>query len=73
MVEWWAEYSVTIACIVGGMLICTAGGLLSLRPDPEKPKTFLPVYVVSMSIYLFGLALIVWQEALWKNVNSFFA
>lgn len=59
--------------IIGGMLVCTAGGLLSLRPDPEKSKAFVPVYILSMSIFLFGLAMVVWQQDLWKEIGELFS
>ena len=57
MLEWFTENWLSLAAVVTGVILCTAAGLLSLTPDPEKPAKFLPVYAISMLLFLVGLAL----------------
>lgn len=62
MVEWFSDNWIALAAVLGGIVACTAAGLMALIPDPEQPAKFLPVYAFSMTLFLFGLILILWCE-----------
>lgn len=62
MEDWMAGSGLAVVAAVVGAVVCTLGGLLSLTPDPERPLRFVPVYVVSLAIFLGGLGLILWCE-----------
>ena len=60
--DWFAEYGLATVVVVAGVVVSTLGGLLSLTPDPERPLRFVPVYIVSLAIFLAGLGMILWCE-----------
>jgi len=62
VMTWFSDYWPALAAAVVGIVICTCAGLLSLVPDPEQPGRFLPVYAVALTLFLGGLALILWCE-----------
>lgn len=70
MNEFFAEHWLTIIWAVTGMIICTAGGLLSLTPDPEKPGRFIPVYLVAMLMFITGLGMIVRCQTFLSDANE---
>lgn len=53
-----------VAVVVLGILVCTAGGLLAMLPDLNRPIRFVPAYICTMSLYLAGLAIICWYAPL---------
>ncbi|MCA9116060.1 MAG: hypothetical protein KDA79_13315 [Planctomycetaceae bacterium] len=59
-----------IVVIVLGILVCTGGGLLAMLPDMERLLSFLPVYVLTMSLYLCGMAIIFWYEPIARQVSG---
>ena len=67
---WFGENWVAVLAVVAGIVICTGAGLLALVPDPEQPLRFLPVYAVSMSLFLFGLVLIAWCESVEEYIGD---
>ena len=71
MEDWFASNGTTAACVVAGIVICTLGGLLSLTPDPERPLRFVPVYIVSLALFLCGLGLIMWCDEFPKAMFDF--
>lgn len=70
MSEWLNEYGLSLAAVVAGVIVCTLSGLLSLTPDPEKPAKFLPVYALSMALFLFGLALVMRLEPVMQLLEN---
>ncbi len=56
--SWLGENWLSLVAVVVGAVLCTLAGLLSLTPDPEKPAKFLPVYLLSIVLFLVGLALV---------------
>lgn len=56
--NWIGDNWLALAAVVAGAVLCTLAGLLSLTPDPEKPAQFLPVYLLSVVLFLVGLALV---------------
>ncbi|MFQ5732917.1 MAG: hypothetical protein ACE5KM_13325 [Planctomycetaceae bacterium] len=71
MNEFFADHWLTIVWVVAGMIVCTAGGLLSLTPDPEKPAQFLPVYFLALLIFVTGLLMIVRCTTFLNDVYGF--
>lgn len=51
-----------VGIAVLGMLVTTGGGLLSLVSDPERPARFVPVYLVAITLFCGGLAMVLWCE-----------
>jgi hypothetical protein len=70
--DWFANNGWTVASVIAGIIVCTSGGLLSLTPDPEKPLRFVPVYVVSLALFLCGLGMILWCNDFPAAVAEFF-
>ena len=70
MEDWFATYGLAALMVVVGIVISTGGGLLSLTTDPEQPAKFIPVYLVSMTIFLAGLGLIMWCAQVAKYVSE---
>lgn len=56
------ELGLQILAVIVGMAICTGAGLFAMTPDIEQPKRFIPIYLVSIVLFVGGLFLIVWPS-----------
>ncbi|MGH7202393.1 MAG: hypothetical protein ACREJB_17440 [Planctomycetaceae bacterium] len=51
-----------LLALVVGIAVCTAGGLLALVPNTERPLAFVPIYGVTVTLFAAGLAVIFWFQ-----------
>lgn len=64
------EVVLQIVVLILGMGICTGAGLLSLIPSLEEPVKFIPIYTLSMSLFLGGLATIFWFQKIESYISD---
>lgn|GEM_PF-5112427 len=64
------EVALQMVIVILGMGICTGAGLLSLVPNPEEPIKFVPVYTLSISLFLGGLATIFWFQKIGNYIGE---
>lgn len=50
------------AVIIVGIVIAVGGGMLALYADPERPAQCIPVFVIAGSVFLGGMALVLWYQ-----------
>jgi hypothetical protein len=63
MSSWLSENWVAVVAVIAGIICCVSAGLIALIPDPERPSRFLPIYFLALTMFLFGLSLILWCES----------
>jgi hypothetical protein len=68
--DWFAGNGLAVVAAIAGIVLSTLGGLLSLTPDPERPLRFVPIYILSLTIFLAGLGLILWCDQVSEFVRE---